>query len=336
MNPIEKAQELAKEIQDKQFSEAQSKIRRIPVKSNWASVIGHPCLRYRVYHRTHWNEVPLHDPSLQFVFDEGIDRERFAIRKLQDLGYDVVQQQGSGDKDSLFDEKLNIGLRIDGRIRRGEEKPVIEVKSMSPYDYEAIKSYEDMKHHKKWRIRSYCAQGQLCLFKMNAEYGLYLLVTYRRPIKAIPFVLDYEFVESIIKQTELVNEYVAKKELPEPDTSIEDGIHAECPFLHICGVTRQLGDDVQIIEDEEIICLLNKRASLEKSSKEFEKIDERLKEYFKTRRESIAGDFHIFTTDRKSTKYNIPDEIKAPYKVESVSKVVKIEPLKIEKGSNDD
>ena len=71
---------VVKKIEEQKKSEITS----YPVRANYASQMGHPCLRFLVYNRLNWKDKPLPDLERKLVFDEGHHQELQVIKDMMD------------------------------------------------------------------------------------------------------------------------------------------------------------------------------------------------------------------------------------------------------------
>ncbi len=288
-----------------------SKMQQWPVRSNRASELGHPCLRYLVFNRTRWQEKSLPPPSLQLVFDIGNDIEERVMRDLKEAGFQVIEQQrGFEWKEYDITGTVDMKILIDGKA------VPCEVKSMSPFMFESINSIQDMLQSKYAYMQKYPAQLSLYLLMDNKERGLFLIKNKSTgAMKEIWMDLDYDYSESILKKAEAINAHVQAGTVPEPmeyDEKICDG----CSFAHICNVER-VGKETSIVDDEELADQLKRYEELKPLAKEFEVIDESLKKKLSGKAKLLVGDFYIDGSWRKRTYYDVPEDVKAPFKKES-------------------
>ncbi|MHC4618994.1 MAG: SNARE domain-containing protein, partial [Planctomycetota bacterium] len=89
-----------------------------------------------------------------------------------------------------------------------------------------------------------------------------------------------------------------------------------CDFRHIC-LPDEESEQINIESDEELVELLEKRESLKDAAKEFDKVDKKLKEYWKKMEVGtllIGGKFQVKIITYARTVYNVPDVVKEPYK----------------------
>jgi len=263
------------------------KVRLWPVRSNRASELGHPCLRYLVYLRTAWDKRTLHSPELQMIFDEGNRQEEAVLEDLREAGFQVVEQQRPFEW-----KEYQITGHIDGKILWEGEAVPFEIKSMSPYIFSEIQSFEDMKNSKHWWVRKYPAQMMLYLLMDEKEYGIFLLKNKSSgQIKQIDVVLDYEFGEALIKKAEQVNKYVEEKTLP--DTAFDIELCPECPFKHLCDVAMNWEKGVEFVEDAELEELLKQWEFLKPFAKEYDQVDKKIKKMVEGKEKLCVGPFLI-------------------------------------------
>ena len=132
-----------------------NRIKQFPMNNLRASSVGHPCDRYHYYSIKMWRDKPLHDETLQSIFDEGNLHEHAVIRELSDMGFEVVEQQRSLQIDSPL-----ITGHIDGILRYKNRDFPFDVKSISPWEFQRISAAEDMLFSHKIYQRNYPAQLQ--------------------------------------------------------------------------------------------------------------------------------------------------------------------------------
>jgi len=79
---------------DSKVRQAYEQKRRVsPCRSNRASQIGHPCLRYLTYCRKDWKQKVLPSVELLWIFEMGNLIEEMAVKRLTKAGLLVTQQQ---------------------------------------------------------------------------------------------------------------------------------------------------------------------------------------------------------------------------------------------------
>lgn len=299
----------------------QSKSEQWPVVANRASEMGHPCVRYLVLNRTHWQEKTLPDPRLLLVFDLGNILETAVIRDLRDAGVNVNEQQRAFQW-----KEYHITGSIDGTIVDGRKVYPLEIKSCSPFVFDKLNSITDMVQSRYLYMRKYPTQLNLYMLMKEQETALFIFKNkVSGAMKEIWMDLDYNLGEQTLQKAEEINHHVEAGTLPEP-IEWDDSICSECGYLHVCNPVRT-GKEVEILDDEEMLELLIKRESLQAYAKEFEEIDSVLKERLEGRDKLLIGDYYITGSWRKRTGYDVPKDIKEQYKTEAqywVRKIAKV------------
>jgi hypothetical protein len=264
-----------------------SRIKQWPCNSNRASELGHPCVRYLVYCRNHWQDKTMHDVKTQMVFDEGIHQERYIIREMIEAGVHVIEQQRAFDW-----PEYQITGHIDCKIVEGDNVIPCEIKTSSPYVFNSLESIQDLTHGKYLYLRKYPTQLNLYLLMDNKECGLFLFKNKTTgELKELFMDIDYQLGEDALAKAEKVNKYVAQKELPDriPYT---DETCENCPFMHIClpEVKRQ---ELIFENDEYIRDVVNKYMSLKSMYSEYNTLDDKIKNLFMGRDKIVVGNWLI-------------------------------------------
>jgi len=249
----------------------QNKIEVYPCHVNRASALGHPCERYLVYMRLNWDKQDPHTWEVQSIFDIGKDFEELVISELKEAGIDIIQQQLA-----LMIKKPKITGHIDCKVQiDGIDFGIpAEIKSMSPYTWNAIKSIDSMFSSKYVYLRKYPAQLQIYLLADEKEFGLFILKNkVSGQYKFLTMDLDYEFAESLLKKAERVDEYVELEEYP--DKLNETDVCLKCPFKHIC--LPDIGMEGEALEGEALESICDEYVELD--SQLGEKYKEKAKRY---------------------------------------------------------
>src|SRR4030042_6716898 len=191
---------VAEAISERLLDTAKAKIRVYPCHVNRASSCGHPCERFLFYSRARWNERTMHDVNLQLIFDEGNIHEDAVLARLKSAGIQVVEQQRPFEW-----KEIELTGHIDcSIIWEGKPYPA-EIKSMSPFTFDAVNSVDDMLNGKYVYLRGYPAQMYMYLLMKEMEGGLFVLKNkVNGRIKIIEVPLDYEAAEKIVKKLERV------------------------------------------------------------------------------------------------------------------------------------
>jgi len=301
------------------YEHKRSQIKQYPVNANRASQLGHPCTRYLVFERTKWQEKTLHDERLQMVFDLGNDMEARVLKDLTEAGLTIIEQQRS-----FSWPEYQITGHIDAKCLIDGTAYPIEIKSMSPFAYDKTNSVQDMLKSKYAYMRSYPAQMMLYLLMDNKEKGFFICKNKTSgAMKEIPVELDYDMGESLLQKATVINTHVANKTLPDP-IEYDENVCSECGYVHICTPDR-IGKEVEVIDNQELEELLNRREELSPSAKEYDEIDKRISEIVNGKEKLLVGNWFITGSWRQTTKYNVPTDIKSQYAEKSQYWVKKIQ-----------
>ena len=268
------------------------------------SSIGHPCERYVYLSITNWEDKAAPDVGLQGIFQLGNALESHVIEQIKNAGFEVF----TPTTHSFRIDPQGITGREDLRIKdpeTGELIPV-EVKSISPFEFDKLNSFSDFVKHKKPFIRSYAAQIQLYLLKFGKEYGFFALINkLTGEIKFIKVELDYDFCESVLAKADYINKCLADKTPPEACDEI--GLCEHCDLEHICGECRRIPADIDL--DEELDELINRKNELAPMKKEYESVDKQIKERVGERDKVITGQYLITRTSFTKKAFTVPESV---------------------------
>jgi len=292
------------DIVKKLDQETEKKIRQSPRNSNRSSELGwwEVCPRYLVLIRTDLDKLPLHDLSLQRIFDEGTRQERLVRAELEEAGIEVHNVQR--------DEKwvhLNISGHIDGTISVDGKNLILEIKSCSPNVFRTIKEFktaEDLRGSKYFWIRGYYAQMQGYHLLFNKEDGVILFKNKSTGEKhQIESHIDYEYCEKMCQVIEEVNDRVERND-PWPAKECEDC--NRCGFAQtVCFPGKDYGEGYEFYSDDELEIKLNRREEIKAIAKEYERIDKEVKSHFKGKN-AVVGDFLIESKLQDRDAYEVP------------------------------
>ena len=222
-----------------------------PVRSIWASQIGHPCARYLVYHQAEWQRAAALDASLRKVFMLGNMHGKQLQRDIEDalasIGYSADQAEVA-----LPDNPWNISGKIDlvMKIPIDGARPVqipIEMKSMAQHSWEQNKCIEDLRQAQRVYLRCYPDQILSYAMLWGAPYGMLVLRNKTNgKDRALTVYRNEERWAELTAKADVVNasleKYRSAKNLKDkdPDRALPKRIKwshntcGECPFLHIC------------------------------------------------------------------------------------------------------
>lgn len=290
------------------------KIVQWPRTANRASDAGHECERYLVAARIRSEKWTIHDIGLQRIFDEGKIQEDAVLHDISEANLEVMEHQ----RPFLW-KKFQITGHIDGKIKDEDGSLVpLEIKSCSPNSFRALQKMDqhDLLNSRYPWIKRYPAQMGLYMLMDNMDRGIMVFKNkVTGELLQIDFVLDdqfLEYLETVLKKLERVNEYCEKDELP-PVIPISDC--DRCGFCTtLCFPDRDFGPGFKImLPDPEIDRLLSRREQLQEAAKEYEHIDKDLKSMFSGQNAIVSG-WKIVSKEQSLTFYpNLPETVKKEF-----------------------
>lgn len=289
----------AKQINERLYNAKKEKIKVYPCNNLRASNLGHPCERYLYLLIKHWDEQKPHDVGLQSIFDLGNTMEEYTIKNIKEAGYEVITPTVRSWK---IDKPFITG-REDIRIKdeNGELLPV-EIKGLSPFEFDKLNSIEDFFKSKRHYVRGYPAQLQIYMYHFSKEKGFFALTNkLTGQTKFIEMPFDYEYAESLLQKAERI--YKALDENTPPDSCDDVNVCENCPLQHICGDVKRVPDDVEL--DDELETLINRKQELAESKREYEKVDKEIKERVGDREKVITGSYLITRNKIERKEYTV-------------------------------
>lgn len=278
----------AETINDRLREKLQEKCKIYPQSNLRCSSIGHPCSRYVYLCITNFEDRTPPDVGLQAIFGLGNTLETHVIEKIKEAGFEVITPTSH----SFRIEPQNITGREDLRIKdpeTGELYPV-EVKSISPFEFDKLNCFADFVNSKKPFIRAYAAQIQLYLYKFAKPFGFFALINkLTGQIKFIKIELDYEYCEKVLQKAEYINKCLADKTPPESCEEI--ALCENCDLQHICGQVKRIPADIEL--DDELENLINRKNELATAKKEYEAVDKEIKARVGEREKVITSSYLI-------------------------------------------
>jgi len=298
--------------------EAKGRIKIWPAKSNRASSLGRPCIRYHVLRRTRWNEMRAHDLGLQRVFDEGVAQEKIVLQRLMAIGVEVLEQQrafrvpprcqGCGHFRDMFQTTAacpecgtddwydyQITGHIDGMVDDGMGYHIpLEIKSMSPWAFNTLYSAEDLvetmlagpPHH-----QTYPPQLLLYMKFTGKPRGAWLFkekLAGRHHDPVIYLSPHEHIIEGLLDKARVINDHIEQK--TEPDPINDYSICSACGFNHICLPGHE---GKQAIMDAELEWYVDEKRKREDSIRdvkaEIRALEDEIKERTKGREEMIIS-----------------------------------------------
>lgn len=287
----------------KLFKAKADKITIYPCNNLRASNLGHPCERYLYLLIKHWEDQKPHDVGLQNIFDLGNALEEHTINNIKEAGFEVVTPTVRSWKVEV--KGGIITGREDVRIKdeNGELIPV-EIKGISPFEFDKLNSVDDFLKSKKAYIQGYPAQLFIYMLKFGKEIGYFALTNkLTGETKFIEVPLDYDYGEKMLSKAERI--YAALASETPPDACDDISLCENCSLAHICGECRRVPADIDI--DEELDELINKKQELAAAKKEYEKVDAEIKAKVGEREKVITGEYLIERKSFVKKAFTVPE-----------------------------
>lgn len=289
----------ATQINERLYNAKKEKIKVYPCNNLRASNLGHPCERYLYLLIKHWDEQKPHDVGLQSIFDLGNTLEEYTINNIKEAGYEVITPTVRSWK---IDKPFITG-REDIRIKdeNGELLPV-EIKGLSPFEFDKLNSIDDFFNSKRHYVRGYPAQLQIYMYHFSKEKGFFALTNkLTGQTKFIEMPFDYEYAESLLQKAERI--YKALDENTPPESCDDVNVCENCPLQHICGDMKRVPADVEI--DDELETLINKKQELAAAKREYEEVDKQIKARVGEREKIITGSYLITRNKIERKEYTV-------------------------------
>ena len=258
-----------------------SEIKTWPARSWTPSNLGHPCDRFLVWRWTRWNEGLKHDPIKQAIFREGNIHAPDVYQRLEKMGFGI---QREGEKTTQWEPKKGVIIsgRIDGKILsfrdvKYDPSIILEIKTTSPYTFDALNTIQDVREHRAFYVRGYYDQDQLYCVLENRPRGIMVFKNKQTGmLKAIPFEIDYDRGEWLIARAERLAPMVREKIDP-PPIPFDDFICGDCTFKGLCYPPVVGGEGAKLIEDGELLEMLEERATVADKRARYEELDKAVK-----------------------------------------------------------
>lgn len=281
----------------------EKQIKVYPCNNLRASNLGHPCERYLYLLIKHWDEQKPHDVGLQSIFNLGNSIEEYTIENIKRAGFEVITPTVRSWKI----EKPLITGREDIRIKdeNGELIPV-EIKGISPFEFDKLNTVDDFKRSKKPYIQGYPAQLQTYMLYFGKEVGFFALTNkLTGETKFIEMPFDYEYAESLLQKAERIYKALETEQPPEACDDIS--VCESCSLAHVCGECRRIPTDIDL--DEELDALIDRKNELAAAKKEYEQIDKEIKARVGERDKVITGQYLITRSSFTKKAFTVPESV---------------------------
>lgn len=268
-----------KHFEDKAAS-GNIKLRR-PIQTIRASMIG-KCARQIYYCMAKPEEGRgWYTPENVMRMEDGIEHERILIRKLMELGYNIINQQKPIDDHPEL-KKRNITGHVEFQFQDEKNLVPCEIKSMTTHTEGSINGPEDIDRF--WYYRPYIDQVQMYMFGLEVSEITFFIKNKDTSQPTIFDVqIDMDRVNLNLTKADLINECIVAKQPPERQKWCEEC--TGCSFVQYCLPDIKSDGKLISLEPPEsgVIELLKRKNELSKVHKEYEQINKLLKEYWKSR-----------------------------------------------------
>lgn len=258
-----------------------SEIKTWPSRSWTPSSLGHPCDRFLVWRWTRWDQGIKHDPIKQAIFREGNIHQPDVYERLEKMGFKLTRED---EKTTQWEPRKGVVIsgRIDGKIlgfrdTKYDPSLILEIKTTSPYTFDALNTIQDVREHRAFYVRGYYDQDQLYCVLENRPRGIMIFKNKQTGmLKAIPFEIDYDRGEWLIARAERLAPMVREKIDP-PPIPFDDFICGDCTFKGLCYPPVVGGEGAKLIEDADLLEMLEERAKVADPRARYEDLDKAVK-----------------------------------------------------------
>ena len=288
--------ELFAEILDRRHTELTRRSAPWPRNQPVASDLG-PCARETALSILHWQERPAFAPDLLARFEAGSDKETPVLRRLEEYGFPVVEQQRS------FELKGRNGVvilrgKIDGKVKWNGRLIPFDLKTLNPNIYPRLNTLADLEAHpffSKW-------PRQLMAYEYldNCDEGFLFLEDLQGHWKFVEVPLDYAKMERILAQCEAAVDAVSA--IQRDGRSAADVLppYHENPavcrrcvwFGRVCTPPAEY-HGLAMATDPELEAQLDRRAELESAAREYDALDKSLKDRVKGKDGLVVGNWLV-------------------------------------------
>jgi CRISPR/Cas system-associated exonuclease Cas4 (RecB family) len=252
--------------------------------TNRASELGHPCLRFLVLQRTKGEHGERVDPSTQALFMEGRVHERTVRHVLEETGVKFEGTEASfppnnyqltGHVDALVLQALYQGSPEeewtpvrpnlpDCLVRH--VKVGVEIKSVNPFDYDRLRTWEDFRSSERVFARKWWCQAQLYMFLGDVEEWVFLLKNKQNgEWKTIVVPAVYEDIQALLDRAVEVNRHVKDGTLP--SYTDDPSLCRRCRYFgKVCNPSLDYGAGAHVVTSEAIIEVLEEIDSTKRAS----------------------------------------------------------------------
>lgn len=277
-----------------------------------------PCARRMALEMACPDRMPTWSPEMLAKFQRGHDRERDLLSDLSRIGrlsdpkFSILnQQERVAIRDG--DRQIIVG-KIDAMLVTNGLKAPIEVKSWAPHITESIECFDDL-FRSPW-TRSAGYQLAIYLHATQLSQGFLILDRSGLP-RVIPVNLDdhrkrvHEFVTLAYTACDAIRDHT----LP-PFWAGEAAECLRCPFYGgVCNPPLASHGGANVLDDPELESALVRRESLAEAAQEYAALDGQVKRQLRGIESGVIGPFQIAGKWAKTTRLELPLDVKAQYSV---------------------
>ena len=276
------------------------------------------CDRQIVYELTAPEKATPWSPELLAKFRHGDDREANVLADLAKIGRDasppfrVINQQ---ERFTVRDRRGRTALvgKVDARVEIADRLVPLELKSWSPFVVNRIEGFDDVVEN-PW-TRGGAFQLLAYMLASGEPWGILLLDRSGIP-KLIAVELNdanLERAEAFLTKAERALDHAEAGTLP--DYLDDPATCRRCPFFgHTCNPPT-LTAAPTIVDDAELEAALDRRESLKAAGEEFNHLDRDIKDRLRGVERALIGRFAIAGSWSKSSRVNLPPDLKRQYTV---------------------
>jgi hypothetical protein len=258
------------------------KKRLFPCHVNRISSLDNPCERRLYYQRAAWDQAAPVSDYLQGIFDTGKELEPVIGRIVSEMGeaadpkFRIIGSQMPTNDETL--RRLKISGHIDGLLQlhtKADDKwdtvGVIDTKTCDPNTYRVLTDYNALARYP--HTRAY--RGQLMLYALahNVEWCYILFVNKANlyDMRMIPFIIDMDYTEGLLKKAERINQAVDSQQ---PPVKINDSkLCPRCPWAAVCCPEYQTGGNLETIDNNELEGILDRLGALQEAGTEIKELE---------------------------------------------------------------
>lgn len=276
------------------------------------------CDRRLVLEMVEGDKLPPWEAETLARFQRGEDRERDLLATLARVGRDSeppFQVIGQQDRFELRDHKGRVAItgKVDARLSVNGSKAPLECKAWHPNIVAKINTFSDVFENPWTRNGGY--QLLAYLYGAAESYGFLLLDRSGLP-RLLPVELDAHLdrVEDFLTKAERALDHRDAGTLPDYWT----GDRAECqrcPFFGGVCQPPTFATGAQTLTDPELEAALEQREALKTAAHDYEALDKDVKTRLRGIETGVCGHFAIQGKWGKSTRVELPAEVKTQYTV---------------------